>query len=388
MGLLKAASGAIGGTLGDQWKDFLTVPKGIWPTAAIFPAVKNGTNFNRGSNLQGSIAVISNGSKIIVPDGYGLLVLQDGAVTAFTAESGNYTWDSDDINSQSIFAGDKFSKSLISQSWDRFKFGGRPSGQQLALFVRLQELPNNKFGTQSEIYWDDAYLNAQVGAITHGTFGVEIVDPIKFAMTYVPATYLQGNEVFDFTDIENPNATQLTNEVVSSLAAAFSRFANDVDKGNRITNIQKDILGFTQSLMSVLESSFDWTNSHGLTLSSAALLGVQYDEATRELLKTVQRADALQGGRGNANLQASIAQGIESAGEVSGSEGLFGIGIASGTLGVAGLMQSTQSQESSASSQGKTDVMETLEKLKRAFDAGLINQLEYDAAKSKALGLN
>ena len=33
----------------------------------------------------------------------------------------------------------------------------------------MKELPNNKFGTHSEIYWDDAYFNAQVGAVTHGT---------------------------------------------------------------------------------------------------------------------------------------------------------------------------------------------------------------------------
>ncbi len=44
MGLIKAAIGAIGGTLADQWKDFLTVPANIEPTAALFPAVRAGTN--------------------------------------------------------------------------------------------------------------------------------------------------------------------------------------------------------------------------------------------------------------------------------------------------------------------------------------------------------
>ena len=189
MGLIKAAFDAVGGTFADQWKDFYTVPSDIWPTAAIFPAVKNGTNAGRGSNLSGSQAVVSNGSKIVVPDGYGLLLLQDGSLSAFASEPGAYIWNSDDINSQSVFAGDGFVRSLISQSWDRFKFGGRPGSQQLALFVRLQELPNNKFGTQSEIYWDDAYLNAQVGAVTHGTYSITIVDPIKFAMAIVPAPY-------------------------------------------------------------------------------------------------------------------------------------------------------------------------------------------------------
>ena len=49
--------------------------------------------------------------------------------------------------------------------------------QQLAFYVNLKEIPNNRFGTQSEIYWDDAYLNAQVGAITRGTYTLRIVDP-------------------------------------------------------------------------------------------------------------------------------------------------------------------------------------------------------------------
>jgi hypothetical protein len=40
-----------------------------------------------------------------VPEGYGLLLMQDGALTGFVAEAGGYIWQSDDINSQSIFAG-------------------------------------------------------------------------------------------------------------------------------------------------------------------------------------------------------------------------------------------------------------------------------------------
>jgi membrane protease subunit (stomatin/prohibitin family) len=43
----------------------------------------------------------------------------------------------------------------------------------------------------------------------------------------------------------------------------------------------------------------------------------------------VQRADALSGARGNSNLQASVAQGIQSAGENGGAAGLMGMGMAS-----------------------------------------------------------
>lgn len=62
--------------LADQWKDFYTVPAGLPSTAALFAAVPQGTNAGRGSNTSGSSNIITNGSKIIVPEGYGLLLFQ------------------------------------------------------------------------------------------------------------------------------------------------------------------------------------------------------------------------------------------------------------------------------------------------------------------------
>ncbi|MET4133589.1 membrane protease subunit (stomatin/prohibitin family) [Porphyrobacter sp. MBR-155] len=323
MGLIKAAIGALGGSLADQWKDFLTVPANIEPTAALFPAVKNGTNAGRGSNISASQSIVTNGSKIVVPEGYGLLLFQDGELTGFAAEPGGYIWNSDDLDSKSIFAGDKVITSLVNQSWERFKLGGRPNAQQLALFVSLKELSNNKFGTQSEIYWDDSYLNAQVGATTRGSYSLVIVDPIVFAKNFVPATYLQGQDYFDFTDRGNAAANQLFSEVVGSLAAAFSLYTNDAAKGNRITKIQQDSVGFASSLSDAVEAAYQWKSSRGLAISKVAILGIEYDESTRELLKIVQRADALTGVRGNANLQASVAAGIAAAGENDGAGGIL-----------------------------------------------------------------
>jgi len=76
MGLVQAVKGAVGGVLADQWKDFYTVPTGLPSTAALFAAVPRGTNAGRGSNTSGSSNIISNGSKIIVPEGYGLLLAE------------------------------------------------------------------------------------------------------------------------------------------------------------------------------------------------------------------------------------------------------------------------------------------------------------------------
>ena len=390
MGLIKAGVSAVGGTLSDQWKDFLTVPPNIEPTAALFPGVPAGAPGGQGSNSGGVRPIITKGSKIVVPEGYGLLLFEEGKLTAFTSEPGGYTWDSDEIYSESIFAGSDWRTALVRQSWERFKFAGAPGAQQIALFVSLKELPNNKFGTQSPIYWDDSYFNAQVGAMTHGTFSVTIVDPIVFALRFVPATYLQGQEVFDFTDRRNAAANQLFSEVVGSLAAAFSSYTNDTDRGNRITRIQQDSIGFAQSLSNAVENAYQWKDTRGLVISKVTIVGVEYDEDTKELLKSVQRADALAGGRGNANLQASVAAGLQAAGETDGAGGVLGLGIAAGSVGVSSLMQPAplSALPEPQTQQGEPDLVATLESLKRALDAGLINQADYDAAKAKALGLS
>ena len=383
MGLIQAAKGAIGGMLADQWKDFLTVPAGLPGTAAVFAAVPQGTNAGRGSNTRGSTNIISNGSKIVVPEGYGLLLLQDGGVTAFASQAGAYIWQSDDINSKSIFAGDDLVGTLITQSWERFKFGGRPGSQQAAFFVSLKELPDNRFGTQSEIYWDDAFLNTQVGAVTRGSYTLKIVDPILFVKNFVPASYLQPGKVFDFTDMDNAAAGQLFNEVVGSLAPAFSLYSNDPSKGNRITKLQQDSIGFAKSLSAAVENAYQWTTDRGLTIAKTAIVSIEYDANTRELLKTVQRADALAGSRGNSNLQASVAQGIQSAGETGGAAGLVGVGMASGMFGGVGSMQ----QPVTPAAPAADDPVAKLKKAKEMLDLGLITQDDYDALKAKALGL-
>jgi membrane protease subunit (stomatin/prohibitin family) len=383
MGLVQAVAGSIGGALADQWKDFYTVPDGLPATAALFAAVPPGTNAGRGSNTRGSANIITNGSRIVVPEGYGLLLFQEGAVTGFAAEPGGYEWRSDDVNSKSIFAGDGVVESLVRQSWERFKFGGQPGAQQAAFFVSLKELPDNRFGTQSEIYWDDGFLGTQVGAVTRGSYTLKIIDPILFVKNFVPASYLQTGQVFDFTDIDNAAASQLFNEVVGSLAPAFSLYTNDPGKGNRITRLQQDSLGFARSLSDAVEAAYQWKSDRGLAIVKTAIVSIEYDANTRELLKTVQRADALAGARGNSNLQASVAAGMQSAGENGGAAGMMGIGMASGMMGGIGGLQQPVAPAASAAD----DPVARLKKAKEMLDLGLITQADYDTAKAKALGL-
>ena len=343
MGFIKAFAGAIGGTFSDQWKDFYVPKPNVPGTVGLFEAVAQGQNAGRGANTKGSNNIITNGSKIIVPEGTALITLQNGAITGLVAEPGGFEYRSDDQNSKSFFSGDGILSSTLKTSWERFKFGGQPGAQQLAFYVNLKEIPNNRFGTQSEIYWDDAYLGAQVGAVTRGTYTMKITDPLLFVKNFVPAKYLQPNApVFDFADMDNDAGAQLFNEVVSSLAAAFSNYTNDPSKGNRISRIQGDQIGFAKSMSYAVEEGYQWKTDRGLEIIKVAIQAIEYDEDTKALLSDVKKADALSGARGSSFMQQSVARGMQAAGEnpAGGGMGMAFMGMGMGAAGnMMGAMQ-------------------------------------------------
>ena len=393
MGFIKAFTGALGGTFADEWKDFY-VPRGNVPaTAAIFGAEKKGTDAGRGENTKGSENIITNGSKIVVPEGTALITLQDGAITGCITEPGGFIFQSNDQNSQSFLAGNGIISSTLKTSSERIKIDGIPAAEQIAIYVNLKEIPGNMFGTQSEIYWDDAYMNSQVGAITRGTYSLKIVDPILFVKNFVPADYLRPNApVFDFADMDNVAGTQLFNEVVGSLSAAFSNYTNDPNKGNRITKIQGDQIGFANSLSQAVEDGYRWKSDRGLEIVKVAITAIEYDEDTKRLLSDVKKADALSGARGNSFMQQSVARGFQAAGENNGAAGMafMGMGI-NGTANTIGAFnqpaQPIQQPTAQQAPSTAEDPYEKLTKLKQLVDANVITQEEFDEAKKKLLGL-
>lgn len=425
MGFIKAFAGALGGTLADQWLDFYVPEPSIPATAGIFPAVPQGQNAGRGENTKGNKNIISNGSKIIVPEGTALITMQDGMITGIVAEAGGFIFRSDDVNSQSIFAGDGLMGSLIQSTWEKIKFGGQVGSQQLAFYVNLKEIPNNRFGTQGEIYWDDAFFGTQVGAVTRGTYTLKIMDPLLFVKNFVPQKYLLADgPVFDFSDMDNDAAAQLFNEVVGSLSAAFSNYTNDPSKGNRMSKIQGDQIGFAKSLSLAVEEGYQWKTDRGLEIVKTAILAIEYDEDTKALMSDVKKADALSGSRGNAFFQQAAARGLQSAGENGGGANMAFMGFGMNAAGnmMAGTqqpntastyqpnfgagqmnqgqpqqaypqqppMQQTSPQEQSAPSQpnqSQEDPAEKLIKMKKLLDAGVITEEEFKKVKFELLGL-
>lgn len=396
MGFIKAFTGALGGTFADEWKDFIVPRSDISSTAAVFEGVPKGTNAGRGQNTKGSENIITNGSKILVPEGTALVTMQDGAITGLVAEPGGFIYSSDDQNSKSFLAGDGILSSTLKTSWERFKFGGVPGSEQLVFYVNLKEIPGNRFGTQSEIFWDDAFFGTQVGAIMRGTYTLKIVDPVLFIKNFVPLEYLRpGAEAFDFGDMDNVAGDQLFNEVVGTLSAAFSNYTNDPSKGNRMAKIQGDQIGFAQAMSQAVEEAYQWKSSRGLEIVKTAILSIEYDDDTKELMKDVKKADALSGARGNSFMQQAAARGMQAAGENGGGAGMAFMGMG---MQAAGGMMGGMQQPNTASTyqpnfgaqqpqQQAQDPTTKLIEMKKLLDAGVISQEDFDKVKKELLGL-
>ena len=408
MGFIRALTQGFKGTMGNQWLDFYRPMQGVPDSAALIPAVKVGTDNGMGQNTKGSSNVISNGSKIIVPDGYTLVTIENGTVTGCITEPGDYEFTSDNSASKTIFhKGDGFFSSTLGQTWEKVKFGGIAAAEQLAFYVP-NKIKGLKFGTDGVVYWDDAYFGAQVGCMARGTYCIEVENPLLW-VTYLPVKFKGADQlILDLNDVDDDSSVgfQIFQEVRASLNQGFSRFAtspNEDGTPRRITNLQSNTIGFGKSLTEVLEEGYNWLSEKGCRIGSVTL-SIEYDENTKELLKDVSASDAMsQGARANTFMAYGAAKGMQNGGAGAAMMGMMNMQAMQGFqtqgnvqpgVGPNALFnngQQVQPQQPVApqpqpapapAPQGGAD---KLIEMKKLLDAGILSQEEFDAAKQQFL---
>lgn len=400
MGFIKAFSGALSGTFADQWKDFYVPMANVPATVGLFPAVLQGTNANRGENYKGSENIITNGSKIVVPEGVALITVENGAVTGFISEPGGYEFRSNDPNSKSMFSGDGILASTISQSFERFKFGGQPGVQQLAFYVNLKPITGNRFGTQTPIYWQDEYLATRAGGSARGTYSLKIVDPLLFFKGFVPDMYKGANaSIFDFADMDNPACDHLFNDFLTCLTGAFKRFSLKSKENNMdtIDYIQFNLDQFALTMDEEIENTYQWSSNYGIKVISVNLQA-DYDGPTLEVLEEARKADqeirraSRMGQAYSSNMAGMMAAASgEAMKTAAGNEngammGFMNMNMAS--QNGANLMSATNNVSTGTST--ATPVEDPTEKLlnaKKLLDAGAITSEDYDKLKAQILGI-
>ena len=402
MGFIKAFAGALSGTFADQWKDFYTPKTGVSETAAIFQAVPKSQNNGVGENTKGFANIISNGSKIVVPEGTALITLQDGAITGFIAEPGGYEFRSNDPNSQSIFAGDGILSPLIKSSWEKVKFGGQPGAEQTAFYINLKEIAGNKFGTPETVYWNDSFLETRAGGIARGSYSIKIVDPLLFAKNYVPVKYLQpGAPTYDFADMDNESANQLFDEFVATIPAAVTKASIDAKAEGMDTMdfISVNKAKFSDVMDAELETEHNWSTNRGIKVENINML-INYDQATQELLAEVRTDDkeirkAKKMGNAYSDnmtgmMAAASGEAMKNAASNEGGAmlGFMGMGMAQQQgANMLGTVSNMQQQAPAAGAPAAEDPTEKLLNAKKLLDAGAITQEDYDKLKSQILGI-
>ncbi|MCQ2463100.1 MAG: SPFH domain-containing protein [Clostridia bacterium] len=341
MGLIKAAVGAAGGVLADQWKEFFYCDS-LEKDVLVTKGQKRVSS--RSSNTRGSDNIISNGSGIAVADGQCMIIVEQGKVVEFCAESGQYTYNTS--TEPSIFTGNlkESVKETFKLIGKRFTFGGDTGKDQRVYYFNTKELVDNKFGTATPIPFrvvdNNINLDIDVSVRCNGLFSYRISDPILFY------TNVCGNVQSEYRREEIDS--QLKAEFISALQPAFARIS---DMGVRPNALPGYVTQLADAMNEVLTAK--WSQARGLSVVSIALNSVTLPEEDAELIKQAQRTAILRDPTmaaatiAGAQADAMKAAANNSAGAMTGFMG-FGMAQQAGSVNAADLFAMGQTQKAAA----------------------------------------
>ena len=324
MGLIKAALGAAGGVLADQWKDYFRCDA-IDANVLVTKGRKSAGG--RSSNTKGTDNIITNGSVILVADGQCMMIVDQGRIAEFAAEPGEYTYDAS--TEPSIFSGDL--DEAVSQSFasfvKRFSFGGEPAKDQRVYYFNTKELVGNKYGTASPVPFrvvdQRAAIDIDVGIRCFGEYSYHIANPLLFY------TNVCGNvsEDYDRSNLDS----QLKTELLTALQPAFAKIS---EMGIRYSALPGHTVELADALNEALSAK--WRDLRGIEVVSFGVSSVTANEEDEKMIKEMQRNAAfMDPTRAAAHLAGATGDAMKTAAaNPNGAVGaLMGMGMAGGMAG-------------------------------------------------------
>lgn len=278
MGLIKAAMGAAGGVLADQWKEYFYCES--LPEDVIVTKGEKRTS-RRSSNKKGEDNIITNGSGIAVADGQCMIIVEQGKVVDLCAEPGVYTFDVG--GEPSLFAGGNLGENAaesLKSVWDRFKFGGSPGKDARVYYFNTKELVGNKYGTPSPVPFrvvdNNVGLDIDIAIRCFGEYSYRIMNPILFY------TNVSGNISDEYK--RDTIDGQLKSELLTALQPAFAKIS---EMGIRYSALP----GHTTELASALNDvlSEKWSNLRGIEIVSFGVSSVKASDEDEQMIKELQR---------------------------------------------------------------------------------------------------
>ena len=321
MGLIKAALGALGGSLADQWKDYYYCDS-IPVDTLVTIGKRHGGTQGRSGNTSGE-NIITTGSKFVVNDGQCMIIVDDGKVMEVCAEPGNYTYEANSTSSVLVNGSTIMEKLAIltEEIGRRFTFGGAPGKDQRIYYFNIKEIVGNKYGTASPIPFRavdrNIGLDADISVRCFGEYSYRIVDPIKFYGNVC------GNVTESYT--RDQIDSQLKTELLTALQPAFAKISELEIRPNSLP-------AHTMEIAEVLNKVLDakWGERRGIEVVEFGISSVTIPDEDQQMIKDLQRTRALSSpDMMAANYVASSAEAMKTAaGNTAGAmTGFMGMGM-------------------------------------------------------------
>lgn len=274
MGLIRAIANATSTALGDQFKEFVTCP-----TVDKNVMIQRGTVNHGKGNTNPSEGVISNGSTIAVPSGMAMMIIDNGEIKEFTAEAGEYTYDTS--TEPSIFTGGLGQGILdtFKTIGKRFTYGGQTAKDQRVYYVNLLTVPGNKFGSpQPKKITDEKYGMLEVTFF--GEYAYKVVDPIVLVNSVI------GANPADTVRYEDVVGSQLQAKFVEQLTQAISV----VMRKNKVSfgDIQLYNSDISNEMNVCLDES--WKKNYGLEITDVAIGDINLTDESMNKVNKVDEA--------------------------------------------------------------------------------------------------
>lgn len=341
MGLIKAAIGAAGGVLADQWREYFYCDSMSDDVLMCKAEKRTG---KRSSNTKGSDNLITNGSVIVINEGQAMMIVDQGRIVEFSAEPGAFTWDAS--TEGSIFYGG-LGKGL-KDSWNNFKarftFGAETGKDQRVYFFNTKEILGNKYGTATPVPFHIVDQNLGFDFDTsvrcNGEYTYQITDPIAFYKKL--AANVPGDYTRDRLD------SQLKGQFLTCLQPAFAKISQ---LGIRYHELPGHTLELSEAMDDALTQK--WSGERGISIVSVSVNSITIPPEDAATLKELQKTAVFRN-TGMAAAYTTMSQGEAMKAAASNSAGamtgFMGMGMAqqAGGVNAAQLYQMAENQKPAA----------------------------------------
>ena len=276
MGFIRAALSAGLNSFNDsKFKEAVVLPDHVSSDVMAIKGqllTKDPDGGSRQSNQ--NTGLLTDGSVVIVPQGYVAVLVNNGTFLGDVLEAGSHEWR----------AGDNawlLEKGGIKGTWENFKnrfsFGGQVITRQEIIFIRMQPIAGNKFGTQNAVEYFSERYQQLLNIRFYGLFDIKVADPVLFYVSSI-SQQIEDHKPFTIQDIAQGTLRQ---NISPKIAIAIAKYTNENGVDIYSLNANQD----TFNEVAKQEVNKVWTGLYGIEATNILLEDLSYDQESLEIVR-------------------------------------------------------------------------------------------------------